>query len=73
MILRRISTLLLAIALFTVGCGSATTTATDGGAGGQQAALGQPCDPGPSPDAGVDETIDPLKFLVIFMDTGHAF
>ena len=59
MILRRISALLLAIALFAAGCGSATTTATDGGAGGQQAALGQPCDPGPSPDAGVDETIDP--------------
>ena len=55
---RRYVTLLVVMALFAVGCGSASTTETGSGAG-SPAAQGQPCDPTPSPDAGVDDSIDP--------------
>ena len=57
---RRFSTLLVATAILAAGCGSATTTAvTDSGA--SSSSVGQPCEPGPSPDAGVDDTIDPNR------------
>ena len=53
---RRVAILILAIALFAAGCASTSTTATSGGAG---ATGGEPCNPAPSPDSGVDNTIDP--------------
>ena len=46
---RRISTLIVAIALVAMGCGSTSTTVTgDAGSGSAASSAGQPCDPGPS-------------------------
>ena len=59
MTLQRFFTLLAAIAILAVGCGGTSTTVTGDAAGSGSSQAGQPCEPGPSPDAGVDDTIDP--------------
>jgi len=64
---RRFTTLIAAAAILAAGCGGTSkTTVTNDGVRSSDAsveqevsAVGQPCEPGPSADAGVDGTIDP--------------
>lgn len=57
---RRISSLLAATAIVATACGGGSTSVTSAASTSSEASqVGQPCEPGPSPDAGVDDSIDP--------------